>query len=150
MSFEEAYSKFWQEFGESRVMVLSTSIHDVVTSRAMSVVALGEKLYFQTDETLRKYQQLKENPNAALCIDNIQIEGQCRDVGKPADNIDFCKSYQKHFPNPYRRYLHLKNQRLLMFTPTFIERWLYIDGDPYTEVFDIVNKKHILQEYRGV
>ena len=31
--------------------------------------------------------------------------------------------------------------------PSFIERWLYIDGNPYIEIFDVINKQHKLTRY---
>lgn len=66
MVFQEEYVKFYKEFGESKKMVLSTSLNDIVTSRTMSIIVLDEKLYFQTDKTLRKYRQLKDNSNVSL------------------------------------------------------------------------------------
>lgn len=107
MTFEEAYLQFWHEFGESRVMVLSTSFQDAVTSRTMSIVALEEKLYFQTDKTFRKYEQLKANPNVALCIDNIQMEGQCCEVGKPLEHPGFCY-FKGNTPDMLIEYVHVQ------------------------------------------
>ena len=43
--FEEEYIKFWQEFGISKKMVLSTALNDYVTSRMMSIINLNNKLY---------------------------------------------------------------------------------------------------------
>lgn len=150
MEFQEAYSNFYKELGENKKMVLSTSRNDVVTSRMMSIIVLNKKLYFQTDKTLRKYNQLKENPNVSLCIDNIQIEGHCEKVGSPLENLEFINAYKKYFPNSYARYTALGNERLFAVTPTFIERWLYIEGIPYIERFDIVNKQHHLKPYIGI
>lgn len=147
MEFENAYRKFIEELGPCRKMVLSTSLNDKVTSRMMSIIILNAKLYFQTDITFRKYRQLKENTNIALCIDNIQIEGLCEEVGHPLENTEFCVAYQKHFANSYARYTALENERLFVVTPFFAERWLYLDGDPYIETFDIRNKEYKLTCY---
>lgn len=150
MTFEEEYLKFWQEFGKSRKMVLSTSLNDAVTSRTMSVVVLDEKLYFQTDKTFRKYNQLKGNPRVALCIDNIQIEGQCNEMGILIDNEKYCNAYKEHFPDSFNRYSLLKNERLFAVMPTYIERWIYIDSVPYMQIFDVKNRKCTLEQYFGV
>ncbi len=150
MTFDEAYLKFWEEFGESRTMVLSTSLHDIVTSRTMSIVACEEKLYFQTDKTFRKCDQLKENPHVALCIDQIQIEGECSKIGRPSDHSDFCRAYERCFPGSYRRYSHLQNERLFCVIPALIERWLYIDGKPCIETFDIAHREYVCIPYREV
>lgn len=147
--FEEACLKFWQEFGESKKMVLSTAVNDVVTSRMMSVIHLNNQLYFQTDHTFRKYEQLKKNPHVALCIDNIQIEGFCKEIGIPAQNAEFCKAYQECFASSFHRYTLLKNERLFVVLPTFIERWVYMEGVPYMQILDIKNRKYLLKQYLG-
>lgn len=148
--FENEYLKFWQEFGESKKMVLSTSLNDVVTSRMMSMIVLDKKIYFQTDRTFRKYSQLKGNPNVSLCIDNIQMEGYCEEIGKPDKHIEFSDAYQKYFPSSYMRYTALENERLFVISPMFIERWLYIDKIPYVEIFDVTNKQYSLKPYMGI
>ena len=76
----------------------------------MSIVVLNKKIYFQTDRTFRKYKQIKENPQVSLCIDNIQMEGYCEQVGIPSDNAEFVDVYKKHFLNSYTRYSCLKNE----------------------------------------
>lgn len=107
-------------------------------------------MYFQTDNTFRKYNQLKRNPHVALCIDNIQIEGVCNEVGIPIENEDFCNAYRDCFTNSFNRYTLLKNERLFAVTPTFIERWVYINGTPYVQIFDIGNREYISKQYFGV
>lgn len=148
--FEEEYLKFWQEFGRSKKMVLSTSLNDIVTSRTMSIINLNNILYFQTDHTFRKYDQLKNNTHVALCIDNIQIEGSCNEIGKPIENEDFCNVYRECFTSSFNRYTMLNNERLFAVIPTFIERWVYINNFPYMQIFDIKNRKYILKQYFGI
>ena len=48
--FEEEYLKFWQEFGTSKKMVLSTALNDIVTSRTMSIIHLDGKLAIRFPE----------------------------------------------------------------------------------------------------
>lgn len=131
-------------------MVLSTSLNDIVTSRTMCIIVLDEKLYFQTDKTFRKYRQLKGNSNVSLCIDNIQIEGYCEEVGIPLESIGFSNAFKRHFGGSYTAYTSLKNERLFVVKPTFIERWLYIDSTPYIEIFDVANKRYSLSQYVGM
>lgn len=145
--FNEKYSEFWRQFGKSKTMVLSTSLNNIVTSRMMSIVVLDGKLYFQTDKTFKKYKQLKENPNVALCTDNISIEGKCIDIGNPIDNEEFCKAYSELFTASFNQYTKLKSERLFAVTPTFIEMWVYIDKVPYIEKFDVKNKKYTSTQY---
>ncbi len=150
MEFQKAYTNFYKDFGKSKKMVLSTSLNDLVTSRMMSIVDIDKKMYFQTDRTFRKYNQLKGNPNVSLCMDNIQIEGQCEELGSPLENSEFIDAYKKYFANSFMRYTALDNERLFVVTPTFIERWVYIENIPYIESFDVINRQYDLKQYNGI
>ena len=49
----------------------------------------------------------------------------------------------------YDRYTLLENERLFAVKPTVIERWIYVEGIPYMEIFDILNEKYALERYEG-
>lgn len=147
--FRERYARFLAEFGPGRTMVLSTAQEGQVSSRMMSVVQQDGVFYFQTDKTFRKYGQLLQNPRVALCIDNIQIEGRCEEIGHPLEAPFFCSLYQTCFPGSYRKYSALQNERLFAVRPTAVERWLYRDGDPFLERFDLEQQAYHCLPYRG-
>ena len=147
--FEAHMQNFFQEFGSGRHMVLSTSLHDHVTSRMMSVVQMDGLFWFQTDRRFRKYSQLAENPRVALCADNIQIEGLCREAGRPLDNAAFAALYRARFPSSFGRYTHLSGELLFAVTPVYLERWLYRDGEPYLEQFLLDSRQYRLSPYCG-
>ena len=146
--FEEKYREFLLEFGQGRKMVLSTSESGRVSSRMMSVVQIGGVFCFQTDRTMDKARQLKGNPRAALCIDNIQIEGVCREAGPPAGCEAFCRAYKECFPSSFAAYTFLEDERLFELRPLLIKRWAYIDKRPYTEAFDMAAGEYGLRPYR--
>ena len=135
--FKEKLEKLFMDIGSSRKMVLSTSYQDKVTSRMMSIIVLDGCFYFQTDRAFRKYDQMKKNPNVALCIDNFQIEGVCVELGHPSENPDFCKEYEKSFKNSYDRYTSHAQERLFVVKPCYIQKWIYEDGEPFVEAFDL-------------
>lgn len=139
---------FFEEFGDARKMVLSTSSNGKVSSRMMSVVQTGGIFYFQTDLNFRKVQQIKENPTVALCIDNFQIEGICKDFGHPLENTDFYRLYQENFKNSFDAYTHNENEILFGVKPSFIERWIYQNKRPFIETFDFEHKIYKLEEYK--
>lgn len=140
---------FMQEFGDSRKMVLSTCLRDRVTSRMMSVVQKEGVFYFQTDKTLGKYEQLIRNPRAALCIDNIQIEGICREMGRPLNFPDFCSLYQKCYAGSFAAYGALENEVLFALKPLRIERWVYVESKPYIETMDLTTDEYRFLPYQG-
>lgn len=135
-NFKKSISTFFEQLGEYKLMVLSTSLNNNVSSRMMSIVVLNGKFYFQTDKTLRKYEQLLGNKNVALCIDNIQIEGTCREIGTPSESPVFCELFETYYKSSYDNYSLLQDERLFEVTPVFIERWIYEDGKPFIETFD--------------
>ena len=145
--FSEMYKAFLEEFGKGRKMVLSTSLHDHVTSRMMSIVQREGIFYFQTDREMRKYGQLSGNSQVALCIENIQIEGMCRQIGHPMENRDFCILYEECFPGSFQRYSALEKECLFAVTPFRIERWLYLEGKPFLEELDVEKQICTRREY---
>lgn len=145
--FEIKCNELFNRLQEHSKMVLSTSMNDKVTSRMMSIVIYNNEFYFQTDKEFRKYQQLKINPNVALCKDNIQIEGVCEEIGAPSENHIFCKYYQRYFPSSFDKYTHLKNERLFVIKPTYIQKWIYENGEPFIEQFDFKTCNYIKTAY---
>lgn len=145
--FSDMYNAFLEEFGKGRQMVLSTSLQDHVTSRMMSIVQREGIFYFQTDREMRKYAQLSGNPQVALCIENIQIEGLCRQIGNPTEDRDFCILYEECFPGSFHRYSALEKECLFAVTPSRIERWLYLDGKPFLEEMDVERQIYVRREY---
>ena len=148
--FSEMLDTFFSDFGKGRKMVLSTSENDRVSSRMMSVVQIEGRFWFQTDRTMKKYRQLMDNKNAALCIDNIQIEGICEEKGHPSENADFCSRFRECFRGSFDAFTSLNNERLFVLDPLFIERWIYKDGIPYIETFDLQAKRYACDKYSGV
>lgn len=146
--FKEKLEKLFMDIGSSRKMVLSTSYQDKVTSRMMSIIVLDGCFYFQTDRTFRKYEQMKKNSNVALCIDNFQIEGVCRELGHPSENPDFCEEYEKSFKNSYDRYTSHAQERLFVVKPCYIQKWIYEDGEPFVEIFDLGEGSYSKTLYR--
>ena len=149
-TFLYKYKAFLEDFGNGKTMVLSTSENNIVSSRMMSVIAIDGRFYFQTDRTFRKYRQLSNNHNVALCIDNIQIEGICKELGHPLDDSLFCEQFKKCFKGSYDAYTSLENERLFCVTPVHIQRWIYKDGIPYMETFDMNTEEYNISKYIGI
>ena len=70
-------------------------------------------------------------------------------MGRPVENPDFCRAYEKYFHSSFQRYSGLENERLFAVTPTFIERWRYVDGIPYMEMFEVEKRNYIWKKYDG-
>ncbi|MBO4863493.1 MAG: pyridoxamine 5'-phosphate oxidase family protein [Eubacterium sp.] len=145
--FTEKVKQFFSEFGEGKPMVLSTTDNETVSSRMMSVIQMNGKFYFQTDITMRKCQQINANSHVALCIDNIQVEGICKNLGHPSENAEFSELFEKCYKGSYDTYSSLENERVYEVIPTYIERWIYKDKVPYIETYDLENEFYSFKEY---
>lgn len=142
------FNEIFQQIGDHAKIVLATSHCNKVSARKMSFLIINNLFYFQTDINLRKYQDIKANKNVALCIDNIQIEGICKEIGHPMDYQSFYKPFEKYFFSSFQAYSHLDNERLFAIEPTFIQRWNYIEGKPIIEKLFINQKEFIQEEYK--
>lgn len=147
--FLNKYNDILSVFNKGKTMVLSSCEDNKVSSRMMSIVCIDGMFYFQTDMSFRKYRELIHNPYVALCIDNIQIEGVCKEIGCPMSNAQFCSEYEKNFNTSFKMYSSLKNERLFEVSPTFVERWQYIDGVPFIETFDVEQQVYKLTKYES-
>ncbi len=147
MLFKNAYEKFWEEMGESKKVVLATSLNDKVTSRMVNAIIFNKKIYVQTNSHSRKYEQMKRNKNVSLCIENIQIDGECKEIGSPLENQNFTELYKKYFTKDFARYSISENERLFEIEIKFIQRCLEINGTPFMEVFDVTNGTYSLNRY---
>ena len=139
--YEKKLSELFRTIGKTRKVVLSTSCDNRVTSRMMSFVIFDNKFYCQTDKTFLKYQQIKTNPNVALCIDNIQVEGIAKNIGKPLENKKFISLFKQHYKTSYEIYSFLENEILLEIEPIFIGVWTYKDFIPVREFYNLKTKE---------
>ncbi|WP_418633246.1 pyridoxamine 5'-phosphate oxidase family protein [Ruminococcus sp.] len=140
--FEVKLRELFDRLGESRIMVLATGDGSRISARSMSVVIYDNKFCFQTDRTFVKYRQLMMNKNAALCCENISVEGTAEEIGRPVENARFCRLYKQHFEGSYNAYSELENEVVFRLTPKLIKMWIYENGLPYVEIYDVENQTY--------
>ena len=65
----------------AEVIYLSTSKNDIVSSRPVSPLNIGLRLYVRTSGTARKAEEMLHNPNIAVCVGNFYFTGKARSLG---------------------------------------------------------------------
>lgn len=148
-AFAETYQAVLQALGGHGKMALATSDEAGPSVRMMSLVLLEGKLYFQTDCTMRKAQQLREIPRAAVCVDNLQIEGACVGMGRPMEHAAFRKAYAEAYPSSFEMYSGLADERLYELRPEWVQRWSYEGGRPVVEQWDVLRETYTKSPYAG-
>lgn len=131
------------------IMVLATSSNDRVTARSVSYIVLNSSIYFQTDKTFLKCKQIIINPNVALCIDNIQIEGSAKIKGHPFDeeNRAFVEEFRKVHNGSFNAYSHMENEVVIEIEPISITLWKYEEGKPLRDFLDLRDKRAYREYY---
>lgn len=142
MSFQREKTAFFKELKTNQFMVLATSAQNRTTARTVSCCILNEHIYFQTAVHCLKFRQLMENPQVALCFDNVQIEGIAADKGHPLEqqNKEICQLYQACYESSFRKYSASAEERILEVQITRAVRWLYKDGMPFRQILDFTKK----------
>jgi general stress protein 26 len=130
LSFDDLKSEVMIHLDKRHLMVLATSADDHVTARMMSVVHRDLHLYFQTDANFQKTQQIKKNPNVALCCDNLQIEGVAAILGcwDTVTDPGILALYRQMHENSYQNYGRLDHATVIEIKITRVTLWKYEDG----------------------
>lgn len=147
--YDKKLVELFQGIGEAKKAVLSTSRENRVTSRMMSFVIFEHKFYCQTDQRFLKIKQILSNPKVSICINNIQIEGVAKIIGKPIENDIFNTLFKKKFKSSYENYSFLENEILLEIDPIFITVWNYKETIPVRAYFDLIFKNYKEEIYLG-
>lgn len=131
--YKTKLKEIYDQIGDHAKLVLATSSNNHVSARKMSFIIIDNKFYFQTDISFRKYKDIKENPNVALCLDNIQIEGQCYELEHPLKHVEFASKFKEYYRSSYDAYTSLESERLFVVEASFIQRWNYVNNKPVIE-----------------
>jgi general stress protein 26 len=101
--YKEKYKEVMENLEKEKAMVLATSDGDKVAARAVWFVPYESSIYFFTSKSYSKYKQIVKNPNVALCINNIQIQGVAYIKGHPAleENKPVLEHWIKRRGNKY-------------------------------------------------
>ena len=149
MEYSTEIEKVFNQLREAGIIVLATSSHDITTARSMSYVQKDGKIYFQTESTMEKALQMRQNPNVALCQSNIAIKGTAVSRGRILSeaNASVMDLYQKWHKGSYDAYSHMEKGELYEITPTFITLWIYKEGEPHRIFFDCKCNKVWMEQY---
>ncbi len=125
LSFEQAKALFFEQLGDWKIMALASSVNDYVMVRNVSCLFYDDKIWFKTDKNFRKTKQLLENPNVAMCVGGIQVEGTARNCGLVVDEPGrvFEQGYKKHLWGSYNKYSHEDTEIIIEVTPRYVEVW---------------------------
>ncbi len=129
ISAEEVIRALEQE----KSLVLATCADNNVTIRPMTHINDGLTVLFQTGRDYLKVQQIRQNPNVAICVGTYQIEGVATEAGHPLaeGNEYFAKTYKERHPGSFEHYSSLEEEIVIKVTVKRVRQWQYINGKPF-------------------
>ncbi|MBK5113913.1 MAG: pyridoxamine 5'-phosphate oxidase family protein [Candidatus Heimdallarchaeota archaeon] len=143
-AFDRIKSEILTLFAENRGMILATSLNDRVTARHVSFVNDDLDIYFTSWDHNRKIVQMKGNPNVALSLYNVQIEGKAEVLSSVFEE-DYKKISDlfraKFGPIWLDRFSHIKELILVKVTPEKIVKFETIHKRFQLQYVDCKNMK---------
>ena len=108
-----------------KLFILATSADNLVTARTINCVNKELTMFFRTDSRFLKYKQIEQNPNVALCADNLQIEGEAKIIGNPTDksNPEIIETYLNDFTTDNKSSIDSQYEVIIKVTPILISLW---------------------------
>ena len=85
--------------------ILATAKDNFVTARRMRLIPDGLTLYAWTDTRSLKIEQIKSNPNVAVVVGFIQVEGKATLCGHPLqpENSGYIEAYKRKLPESFEK-----------------------------------------------
>ena len=113
-------------------LILATCANNRVAVHQLSHVNDRLTVYFQTGRDYLKTRQIRANPQVAMYVGRMQMEGTATILGHPMDseNTLFMKKYAAKFPD-YTNYSSLPEEIVIRVEITSVRQWRYVDGKPY-------------------
>ncbi|MGC9779476.1 MAG: pyridoxamine 5'-phosphate oxidase family protein [Candidatus Heimdallarchaeota archaeon] len=129
---------------DNRDIVLATSSKNRVTARTVSFTSKDLDIYFLSWEHNKKIEQIKENPNVALTLRNVQIEGIAEVLGWAfnKEHKEIGDLFRAKFsPKWFDTFSEIKEMVLVKITPEKIVKFENIYKRFQFQNFDLKNKK---------
>jgi general stress protein 26 len=127
---------------KNRNITLATSLDNRVTARTVQYINDGLDVYFTSFEFNKKIQQINGNPNVALNLNHIQIEGKAEVFSSSLP--DELKSVEDRFAAKYKWFTRISESNTFVFvkiSPKKLVIFKSIDGIFHLKNFDLENKK---------
>lgn len=122
-----------QALEKEKTMILATCSENRVTIRPMSHINDGLSVYFQAGADSVKMQQIRENPNVAMCVGTCELEGVATELGHPLaeNNAFFAQGLKAKHPDAFERWSSLEDEVVVKVVVKRARQWRYIEDEPF-------------------
>jgi hypothetical protein len=125
LTYEELESEIAAKLAETKLVTLATAVDDRVTARTVSIVSDGLRIFFQTECSSVKSQQIAANENVAVSSGDLRIEGSARQIGRPLDHPPFARRFAGDHEHAFRQFSGRRTTRLFEIRPRRASIWRF-------------------------
>lgn len=147
MEYLQAYEKIFKIINSSKLAVVATANNKgIIAASQVCIVCDDNNIYFQTDKSFEKIQNIKENSNISLNIGALSLKGKAEIIGHPTLHPKIVEKFKITHPKTYECYTNLPNEILVKINLTEAKLW-GIDSSKTNNknesilVLDFINKK---------
>lgn len=119
---------------QAEVIYLSTSNQNVVSSRPVSPLNIGLRLFVRTSAATRKAKEMTVNPNIAVCAGNFYFTGKSKPLGSVYDdaNAEIKAAYMARYPDSFGTEDEFIQSDEVFFELTMetVSEWVFVGGNP--------------------
>lgn len=130
---------------KAEVMYLSTSLNDIVSSRPVSPLNIGLRLFIRTSPVTRKAKEMLANPNIAVCIGPVYFTGKARSLGSvfKDSNAEIKRAYISRYPDSFSDEDIFLEADALFFELTIenVAEWIYENNVPVGFAENVLTEK---------
>ena len=142
LDFEKLKSKCVKILDENKYISVATAQDGRVRVRVVDYANVDLSIGFLTWVHSLKMEHIRHNPQIALCINNLQIEGRAVMTGHPGleSNRLFIERFQERNPNPYRNFIQRDDVTTIMVEPALMIVMTYADKHLYSDHLDLIQQ----------
>jgi general stress protein 26 len=139
--FETIKEEVNQILKENKEITLATSYKDRVTARTVSFVNKDLEIYFLTWQHNKKITQISHNPNVALTVLNVQMEGVAEVLGKPGNYQEIGDLFRAKFSDRwFETFSGIEEMVLVKVEMNRVVKFENINRRFHLQNLDLINK----------
>lgn len=124
MTYENMIEKLLNLFNATKFCTLATANNKgEVSASQICLINDGLTLYFQTDKTFEKIQNIKENNKVSINCGAFYFKGKATIEGHPTNNLKFIELIKEKHIDTFNHYTKLPNEVLVRVDLTEAKIW---------------------------
>lgn len=140
IDYNRLEDEIFELLGDGSTMQLAIIGNHRVLTKNMNCLVYNRRIYFRSDEDFVSGDNMTDNPNVALSVNNVQMEGLASIKSDFDEEQEIAERYRKLQNDTYDTCRTMCKPVLVEVEPTFITMWKYENGHPLRDYLDLRKK----------